>query len=131
MTLGQGQEMTLTINTHIYSLIQLVSAHKLQYFLKKSTVFPFFLMEKPKLQDLTLPLNRSRSTQGHHLKNYDKRESQMRHTKFRGNRSHGSGEDFGRVLITYGCGGHLGNVTSIMFINFHFHVPKSLHAKYC
>ena len=27
--------------------------------------------EKPKLQNLTLPLNRSRSLQGHHLNKYD------------------------------------------------------------
>ena len=33
-----------------------------------STVFPF-LIEKPKLQNLTLPENRSRSLQGHHFKN--------------------------------------------------------------
>ena len=25
----------------------------------------------------------------------------------------------------YGLGGHFGNVTSIMVINFHFHVPKA------
>ena len=30
MTLGQGQEMTSTFNTHIYSLTQLVSDHRLQ-----------------------------------------------------------------------------------------------------
>ena len=37
----------------------------------------------------------------------------MIHTKFRGNRPAGSGEDFLRVFFTiYGCGGHLGHVTS-------------------
>ena len=25
----------------------------------------------------------------------------------------------------YGCGGHFGHVTSIIVINFHFHVPKA------
>ena len=50
----------------------------------------------------------------------------MLHTKFHGNRSAGSGErDFWRVLAKYGHGGHLGRVTSIVFINFHFHVPNS------
>ena len=34
---------------------------------EKSTVFTFFPIEKPKLPNLTLPLNRSRSLQGHHL----------------------------------------------------------------
>ena len=52
----------------------------------------------------------------------------MLHTNFRGNRPAGSGEeDFLRVFTIYEHGGHLGHVTSIKFINFRFHVPKSLH----
>ena len=51
MTLGQGQEMNLTFNTHISSLTKLVSGHRLQQFLKN----PLFPTEKPKLQNLTLP----------------------------------------------------------------------------
>ena len=52
----------------------------------------------------------------------------MLHTKFRGNRPAGSGEeDFFRVFTIYGHGFRLGHVTSIILINFHFHVPKSLH----
>ena len=66
MTLYQGQEMTLTFNTHICSFFQLVSGHRLQMFLKNQQ-FSLFPIEKPKLPNLTLPLNRSRSTQGHHL----------------------------------------------------------------
>ena len=38
----------------------------------------------------------------------------MLHTKFRGNRPAGSGEDFLRIFTIYGHGGHLGHVTSIM-----------------
>ena len=34
----------------------------------------------------------------------------MLHTKFRGNRSIGSGEDFLRVFTIYGRAGHLGHV---------------------
>ena len=34
------------------------------------------------------------------------------------------------VFSIYGHGGHLGLVTSIILINFHFHVPKSLHTKF-
>ena len=30
----------------------------------------------------------------------------------------------------YGHGGHLGQVTSIISTNFHFHEPKSLHTKF-
>ena len=34
------------------------------------------------------------------------------------------------VFIIYGHGRNLGHVTSILLINFHFHVPKSLHTKF-
>ena len=44
----------------------------------------------------------------------------MLHTKFRENRPAGSGEeDFLRVFTTYGHGGHLGHVTSIIFISLY------------
>ena len=66
MTLGQGQEMTLTFNTHIFSLTQLVSGHILSKFLR-NPLFSIFPTEKPKLQNLTLPKSRSRSLNGHHL----------------------------------------------------------------
>ena len=43
----------------------------------------------------------------------------MLHTKFRGNRSAGSGEeDFHRVSSIYGHGGHFSHVTSIMSSDF-------------
>ena len=54
----------------------------------------------------------------------------MLHTKFRGNRPAGSGEDFYMFFTIYGRGGHLGHVTSIMLINFHFLVPESFHTKF-
>ena len=55
----------------------------------------------------------------------------MLHTKFLGNRPASSGEeDFGRVFTTYGRGGHLGHVTSIMSSDFHFLVPESFHTKF-
>ena len=54
----------------------------------------------------------------------------MLHTKFRGNRRPGSGEDFLRVFTIYGRGGHLGIVTSIMSSNFHFLVPESFHTEF-
>ena len=37
---------------------------------------------------------------------------------------------FLRLFNIYGRGGHLGHVTSIMSINFHFLVPESLHIKF-
>ena len=55
----------------------------------------------------------------------------MLHTQFRGNWPAGSGEeDFLRVFTIYGRGSHLGHVTSIMLIHFHFLVPESFHAKF-
>ena len=62
--------------------------------------------------------------------NYDGLESQMLQTKFRGNPSTGSWEDFWSVFTIYGQGGHLGHVTSIMSSNFHFLVPESFHTKF-
>ena len=55
----------------------------------------------------------------------------MLQTKFRENRPAGSGkEDSLRVFTIYGHGGHLGHVTRIMLINFHFLVPESFHTKF-
>ena len=55
----------------------------------------------------------------------------MLHTKFRGNRPAGSGEeDILGVFTIYGHGGHFGHVTSIMSSDFHFLVPESFHAKF-
>ena len=55
----------------------------------------------------------------------------MLHTKFRGNRPVGSEEeDFLGVLTIYGHRGHLGHVTSIILIYFHFHELESLHTKF-
>ena len=55
----------------------------------------------------------------------------MLHTKFRGNRPTGSGEEyFLRVFTIYGHGGHLGHATSIMSSDFHFLVPESFHTKF-
>ena len=55
----------------------------------------------------------------------------MLHTKFRRNRPAGSGEDdFLRVFIIYGRGGHLGHVISIMSSDFYFLVPESFHTKF-
>ena len=51
----------------------------------------------------------------------------MLHTKFRGNRPAGSGEeDFLRVFTIYG---HLGHVTNFMSSDFHFLVPENFPTK--
>ena len=68
----------------------------------------------------------------------------MQHTKFRGNRPAGSGEEvFDQFLpyrgvwrpswscfTIYSHGGHLVCVTSIVSSDFHFLVHESLHAKF-
>ena len=54
----------------------------------------------------------------------------MLYTKFRGNPSPGSEEDFQRVSTIYGHGGHLCHVTSIMSSDFHFFVSESFHTKF-
>ena len=48
----------------------------------KNPLFSLFPIEKPKLPDLTLPLNRSRSHQVIICTNYDGLESPMLHTSF-------------------------------------------------
>ena len=56
----------------------------------------------------------------------------MLHTKFRGNRPAGSGEeDFKKVFTIYGHGSHLGHFTSITSSNFHFLVPENFLTKFC
>ena len=52
----------------------------------------------------------------------------MLHTKFREKRSTISTEDFFKGFYLHGS--HFGHVTSIVLINFHFLVPKSLHNKF-
>ena len=48
----------------------------------------------------------------------------MLHSKFRGNRPAGSGEDL------YGRGCHLGHVTQMPQTNFHSPYPRRLHIKF-
>ena len=51
--------------------------------------------------------------------------------KFRGNRSTCSGEeDFRRVFIIYGRGGHFGHVTQMPRTNFRSPYPRRLKIKF-
>ena len=55
----------------------------------------------------------------------------MLHTKFQDHSTSGSGEeDFLKVFIIYGHGGHLGNVTWTIYINFCSPLPRRLHMKF-
>ena len=97
MPWGQGQEMTLTFNTHILSSIQLdvwffqLSGHWLQKFLKNQ-LFSLFPAEKP-VTKFDLAVNKVKVTPGSSFVNYDGQESPMLHTKFRGNRPAGFREE--------------------------------------
>ena len=55
----------------------------------------------------------------------------MLHTKFLENLLAGSGEeDFWRVFIIYGRGGHLGHVTHMLRTNFRSPYPSRLQIKF-
>ena len=54
----------------------------------------------------------------------------MLHTKFRGNRPAGSGEDFWRVFTIYGRGCHLGHVTQMPRTKYRSPYPRRLHIKF-
>ena len=54
----------------------------------------------------------------------------MLNTKFRENRSTGSGEDFLKVFTIYGHDGHLGHVTWTIYIHFHSPFQMRLHIKF-
>ena len=54
----------------------------------------------------------------------------MLHSKLRGNRSTGSGEDFLGDFIIYGHGSHLGHVTWTIYTNFASPFPRKLHIKF-
>ena len=56
----------------------------------------------------------------------------MLHAKFQDHtcRTSDSGEDFFRIFTIYGHGGHLGHVTSTIFINFCSPFPRRLQIKF-
>ena len=54
----------------------------------------------------------------------------MLHTKFRGNQSAGSGEDFQRVFTIYWRGGSLGHVTNMLRTKFLSLYPRRLNIKF-
>ena len=63
--------------------------------------------------------------------NFVELESSMLHARFQDHRTSGSGEeDFFKVFTIYGHGGHLGNVTWTIYINFCSSFPRRLHIKF-
>ena len=54
----------------------------------------------------------------------------MLHTKFRGNRPSGSGEEDFLRFLPYGHSGHLGHVTWTIYTNFRPPFQRRLHIKF-
>ena len=56
----------------------------------------------------------------------------MLHAKFQDHRTSGSREEdlFLKVFTIFGHGGHLGNVTWTIYINFRSPFPRRLHIKF-
>ena len=54
----------------------------------------------------------------------------MLHTKFRGNQTTGSREEFCRVFTIYGHGSLLGHVTKMLSTNFRSPYPMRLNIKF-
>ena len=55
----------------------------------------------------------------------------MLHTKFKGHWSIASGDEgFFKVYTIYGNGGHVGQVTQLICINFHSFFPSSFHMNF-
>ena len=54
----------------------------------------------------------------------------MLHTKIQDHVSIGSGQEFFKGIFTiYGHGGHVGQLTQLIFIDFHSSSPISFHIK--
>ena len=105
-------------------------SHRLLYFLKKSNVFTFFY-RKAYVTKFALGVNKVKVNLGSSfVQTYDGLESPTLHTKFRGIRSTGSGEeDFLKVFTIYGHGGHLGHVTWTIYTIFGSPYLRRLHIK--
>ena len=124
-------EITLIFHSFLSSIncLHQLSGHRLQWFLK-NPLFSIFPIEKP-VTKFDLAKNRSRSLQGHHLNKlwwagvpdatYQVLWKSVHWFQRR---------RFLKDFTMYGHGGHLGHVTSIMFIDFHFLVLESLHTEF-
>ena len=98
----------------LYSLISSIKSSKLSM---KSMYLHFPISD--------LAVKWSRSTQGHHLNNLSSTWMPNVHTKFQGHWSIGFGR-FLKVFTIYGHGDHLGHVTQLICMIFHFHLPHKL-----
>ena len=72
----------------------------------------------------------SNLTKDYHLNKLYEFESLMLHTKFLRIDSLVPGKKILSVYTIFSHGSHLGHVTIIMLMTFHFLVPKNLHTKF-
>ena len=96
MTLGQGQERTLTLNTHIpsSSCLHLPNIRSQAAIVSEKSIVFTFPTEKPVMKFyLVVKWVKVNPWPGSSFKNNDGPESPMLHTNFRGNRSTGSVEE--------------------------------------
>ena len=68
---------------------------------------------------LTLPQDRSRSSQGHDLYKLCRALPPEASCQFQNGRPSGSGEEDFKVFAIYSHGSHLGHVTLTIYLNFH------------
>ena len=117
--------MTLTFNTHISSLTQLVSGHRLQYFLKN----PLFPTEKP-VTKFELAVKKVKVNPGSSFVKTMIGRSLRCYIPCFVEIGPLVPKNFKFFFTIYGHGGHLGHVTIIMLIIFYFPVSESLHTTF-
>ena len=87
----------------------------------------------PKLRNLAFTVKYVKVNTGLSFEQkYNELESLMLHIKFHQIGPLVPGKNMFKCLYNiYGHGSHLGHVTSIILMKFHFLIPKSLHTKFC
>ena len=117
-----------SLMTQLIVCINQLPGHRLLYFLK-NPVFTFFY-QTPWVTKFDIAVKKLKVNPGSSFEQTNGLESQMLHTKFQGNRSTGSREDFWRVFTIYGRGGHLDHVTQMPRTNIRPPYPRTLHIKF-
>ena len=127
--------MIFVLDMNLMTLTSRISLGvNLQFLIKETTptenTFSTFSIQKPDGTNLTLPLNRLRSTHGHHL--YKLKITNSPDITYQVSRQ--LAQSFWRrrfkLFIIYGHGGHLGHMTWTKYINFLSPIAWRLHMKF-
>ena len=127
----RAREPHILLFTYLVQHIKLISRSQAGIISKESITVTFFVHKS--LSSKIWPCQKTGQDKPRVITwtNYDGLESQKLHTKFHRNRFTCSGEeDVWRLFTILGPGGHLGHVTSIMLMDFHFLASESLHIKF-